>query len=134
MRKKIFLFLFVLMFLCVNVYAHSGGTDGAGGHYNHSTGEYHYHHGYPEHQHPNGVCPYENDSIQEKIENGVPLTQDEYRAYKGLPPLEDEVEEDETDTTPAYKVILAIFIVFWWIVIPIGEWIFKKIKRKNTRG
>lgn len=37
---------------------HSGGTDGNGGHYDHSTGEYHYHHGYPAHQHPNGECPY----------------------------------------------------------------------------
>ena len=38
--------------------AHPGRTDGQGGHTNKSTGEYHYHHGYPEHQHPNGVCPY----------------------------------------------------------------------------
>lgn len=42
-------------------YAHSGGTDADGGHYNHSTGEYHYHHGYPAHQHTNGVCPYDFD-------------------------------------------------------------------------
>jgi hypothetical protein len=42
---------------------HSGGTDGAGGHYDHSTGEYHYHHGYPAHQHPNGECPY---AVQEE--------------------------------------------------------------------
>ena len=32
-------------------YAHSGGTDSNGGHYNRSTGEYHYHHGYSAHQH-----------------------------------------------------------------------------------
>lgn len=38
---------------------HSGGTDGDGGHYNHSTGEYHYHHGYSAHQHYNGKCPYD---------------------------------------------------------------------------
>ena len=42
-------------------YAHPGRTDSNGGHYNRSTGEYHYHHGYPEHQHPNGVCPYDFD-------------------------------------------------------------------------
>ena len=40
------------------VSAHSGKTDSNGGHLNHSTGEYHYHHGYPEHQHTNGECPY----------------------------------------------------------------------------
>lgn len=40
-------------------YLHSGGTDSQGGHYDHSTGEYHYHHGKPAHDHINGVCPYE---------------------------------------------------------------------------
>lgn len=44
--------------LAVISFAHPGGTDGSGGHYNHDTGEYHYHHGYPEHQHEDGVCPY----------------------------------------------------------------------------
>lgn len=42
--------------------AHSGGTDSKGGHINHSTGEYHYHHGQPAHQHPNGKCPYDTSS------------------------------------------------------------------------
>lgn len=41
--------------------AHPGDTDSNGGHYNRSTGEYHYHHGYPEHQHTNGICPYDYD-------------------------------------------------------------------------
>lgn len=41
--------------------AHSGRTDSNGGHYDRSTGEYHYHHGYPPHQHPGGVCEYEYD-------------------------------------------------------------------------
>lgn len=43
--------------------AHSGNTDAQGGHYNHSTNEYHYHHGYPAHQHKNGRCPYETRII-----------------------------------------------------------------------
>lgn len=43
------------------VFAHPGRTDGKGGHTDRSTGEYHYHHGYPEHQHTNGVCPYDFD-------------------------------------------------------------------------
>lgn len=54
---------FTTIFLCVALFsiptsAHSGGTDSNGGHYNHSTGEYHYHHGYSAHQHIDGVCPY----------------------------------------------------------------------------
>lgn len=48
---------------CLMVDAHSGRTDAQGGHYDRSTGEYHYHHGYPAHQHPNGVCPYEGNII-----------------------------------------------------------------------
>lgn len=47
--------------LCTVVCAHSGGTDSQGGHYNRSTGQYHYHHGYPAHQHTGGVCPYNFD-------------------------------------------------------------------------
>ncbi len=54
-------------FLAVPASAHAGKTDGNGGHYDHSTGTYHYHHGYPAHQHfdidGDGVvdCPYDFD-------------------------------------------------------------------------
>ena len=48
--------------------SHSGRTDGNGGHYDRSTGEYHYHHGYPAHQHTDGTCPYDyNDNIDSDI-------------------------------------------------------------------
>ena len=57
MKRAAALVLCVL--LCtVSVYAHPGGLDGNGGHYDRSTGEYHYHHGYPAHQHVDGQCPY----------------------------------------------------------------------------
>lgn len=51
----------LLLFCCTAAYAHPGATDANGGHYDHSTGEYHYHHGYPAHQHPDGRCPYNYD-------------------------------------------------------------------------
>lgn len=41
--------------------AHPGQTDADGGHWDNDTGEYHYHHGYPAHQHTNGICPYDYD-------------------------------------------------------------------------
>ena len=50
----------LILCLCVPASAHSGKTDAAGGHYDSSTGEYHYHHGYPAHSHDNG-CPYGYD-------------------------------------------------------------------------
>lgn len=56
--KRLVLVLCVLMMAASSALAHSGGTDSSGGHWNHKTGEYHYHHGYGAHQHPNGVCPY----------------------------------------------------------------------------
>lgn len=56
--KRLILWLFLLMIPVVS-YAHGGGTDANGGHYDKSTGQYHYHHGYSAHQHPNGVCPYD---------------------------------------------------------------------------
>ena len=70
MRKMIFFLAVCVLIIsdCIfPVYAHPGGTDSRGGHYNHSTGEYHYHHGYPEHDHydMNGDgsvdCPYDFD-------------------------------------------------------------------------
>lgn len=47
--------------------AHTGRTDSNGGHYDRSTGEYHYHHGYPAHDHYDMDgdeivdCPYDFD-------------------------------------------------------------------------
>jgi cobalamin biosynthesis Mg chelatase CobN len=64
MRNRIVFIVSLLvaaLLLAVTAWAHSGRTDSRGGHTNHSTGEYHYHHGYSAHQHPNGVCPYDSD-------------------------------------------------------------------------
>ena len=61
---KLLLVLALCLCLSVVVSAHPGGTDSNGGHTDHETGEYHYHHGYPAHQHRDmdgdGVldCPY----------------------------------------------------------------------------
>ena len=55
--------VWLLIIFSAIAFAHPGNTDGKGGHYNRSTGEYHYHHGYSEHQHPNGECPYSTKSV-----------------------------------------------------------------------
>lgn len=70
MRKAMRYSISVLVFICLVLSisfvssAHSGRTDSAGGHYDRSTGEYHYHHGYSAHQHPNGVCPYAKNTTK----------------------------------------------------------------------
>lgn len=59
------LLLLSVPMLAPYVYAHPGSTDSSGGHYDRSTGEYHYHHGYPAHSHRDtdgdGLrdCPYD---------------------------------------------------------------------------
>lgn len=56
----------LLLLYVVPVLAHSGRTDSDGGHTDSSTGEYHWHHGYPAHQHydvdGDGLleCPYDS--------------------------------------------------------------------------
>ena len=59
--KKLLLCAVCLLFGVVVTFAHPGSTDSNGGHYDRSTGEYHYHHGYPAHQHTGGICPYDYD-------------------------------------------------------------------------
>lgn len=59
--RKFFVSILIITILFstpVLVCAHPGGTDSNGGHYDRSTGEYHYHHGYSAHQHEDGYCPY----------------------------------------------------------------------------
>lgn len=72
MKKRIVFVLLVLLIVSaiIPAFAHSGRTDGAGGHTDHSTGEYHYHHGYPAHQHPNGECPYDFDDKTDHSSSG----------------------------------------------------------------
>lgn len=86
--KNIILIIFIMIILLVPVsaFAHSGRTDSNGGHWDHSTGEYHYHHGYPAHQHPNGECPYafSNDA---KLSDGAKTQDDietEIRRYQQM--------------------------------------------------
>lgn len=54
MKKQIILVAFpvlLILTLVLCVSAHSGRTDGRGGHIDNGTGEYHYHHGYSAHNH-----------------------------------------------------------------------------------
>lgn len=65
----------LISLLVVTVFAHPGRTDGKGGHTDHSTGEYHYHHGYSAHDHydmdGDGVvdCPYDFDDKTDHSSN-----------------------------------------------------------------
>ena len=66
-RKTLCAAVLSVLFMAISftAWGHPGRTDSSGGHYDRSTGEYHYHHGYPAHQHPGGVCPYDFDDKTE---------------------------------------------------------------------
>lgn len=49
--KKYIAALFLILTIAIPVSAHSGRTDENGGHTDHSTGDYHWHHGEEAHQH-----------------------------------------------------------------------------------
>lgn len=67
-KLKLMVAMLLVVLLCalsITISAHSGRTDGNGGHYDRSSGEYHYHHGRSAHDHydinGDGIidCPYE---------------------------------------------------------------------------
>ncbi len=102
--------LLALCMIPVSVLASPGGTDANGGHYEHSTGLYHYHHGYPAHQHENGICPYTNKKWELKIPERPPTliewekqkhSSDDVAAIDNETPDNDDWKKTETSAEPA---------------------------------
>lgn len=101
----------LLALVCLSVvFAHPGKTDADGGHYNRSTGEYHYHHGYPEHQHPNGECPYDFDD-QTGINSGSSST----GSRSNLPPVRRSYSSEKSANTSSESDVMATLVS---IVVP----------------
>lgn len=61
MKRRVLVVFSIIVLIPSICIAHSGRTDSNGGHWDYSTGGYHYHHGYSAHKHINGLCPYETD-------------------------------------------------------------------------
>ncbi|MBQ3202759.1 MAG: YHYH domain-containing protein [Clostridia bacterium] len=120
MKKHLVLILalLTLLWVCaIVVSAHPGGTDENGGHYDYSTGEYHYHHGYSAHDHIDGECVFE-DSDSSNTSSRT------------------KSKKDNKDSTPIWAYILigsllALFIVPG-AVTGIREGI-REIKKKPNR-
>lgn len=77
-------FAIVLAFVfLIPLSAHRGMTDENGGHWDNSTGEYHYHcGGHPAHDHYKGICPYDGlpenkPSYNDEYGNGTSITRKE---------------------------------------------------------
>jgi hypothetical protein len=79
--------VFALLFIfALPAAASPGGTDGNGGHIDAATGEYHFHHGFPAHEHINGVCP-----LDPNFTSNVITGQVEEKQYTGSEDRDDIV-------------------------------------------
>ena len=95
--------LCLLSLLITTAFAHPGGTDSRGGHTNHSTGEYHYHHGYSAHDHTDmdgdGTldCPYEfKDNTSNNSVEDIDLSLiEDFEDIKFEPGMKETVEETQ---------------------------------------
>ena len=115
--------------LLITASAHPGGTNDDGGHWDYEAGEYHFHHGYPAHDHydsnGDGIvdCPYDFDD-QTGINSGSPSSGGTYtRNYASNdynPPETITVYKDrevikEVPVTPTWiKWALGVSVV--WIL------------------
>lgn len=111
MKKIVLLFVLFISIISIS-FAHSGRTDSSGGHYNRSTGEYHYHHGYSAHQHQNGICPYESDNseVADTTEGLLKVNDDDSQYINGLNEkisnLENQIYAKETTIGELNKKII----------------------------
>lgn len=135
----------IAIVLCLNVavvaFAHPGRTDSSGGHYNRSTGEYHYHHGYSAHQHTDtnsdGIleCPY---LIDGKIVSNSGIKSGKIEVSNGETDSKDqEAKSSKKSSKDWWKnagvlIICAIFFGFGFIVDGI-KYVIDKIKQRRNR-
>lgn len=126
-------------FFILNSNAHSGRTDSNGGHTNHATGEYHYHHGMPAHNHydidGDGRidCPYtfDYDSMSEAESNDskweFEFSIHEYSNDFSMPtfsrpeytpmPEYNKTKDEESNVSPAYLTLSFMGIVVLIMII-----------------
>ena len=107
--KKYIAALIILLMLPVTVFAHSGNTDSNGGHKDGS--DYHYHHGYPAHDHydmdGNGTvdCPYDFDD-----RTGWNSGSNTDKNKSTSTTSSEKKTSQEKKTKPVWPIILQVFI------------------------
>lgn len=97
--KKLFIpiICFVLIFnFTITTFAHGGNTDSNGGHNDNINGGYHYHHGHPAHDHPNGKCPYKTNTI-----------------------VNSTVSHNKTDITNSITMIIFVSVIAIFLILAI---------------
>lgn len=139
-------FLAVLTVLPLPAMAHPGKTDGSGGHTDRSTGEYHYHHGYGEHDHydmnGDGIvdCPYNFDD-QTNHNSGSsgnstypqPSTQSTVpKIVIATAPAEEIETEEEVKTVPIW-VYWVFGIMLITIIVMVKAYFSLDSEKKQNR-
>ena len=107
--------------------AHSGKTDASGGHTNHSTGEYHYHHGYSAHSHYDmdgdgrKDCPYDFDNRTNHISSKN--SRNTTSQHKIISPTQETVNETK-DEVAEHKIDFSLVLHIIFAVVLFGLYIF----------
>lgn len=123
--KKIILVYIVLINVFTLSLAHSGRTDSNGGHWDHSTGEYHYHNG------GSIQLKYEEDSKEtkayEKVEQTEKTTQltDYSKTMEIIDEKDNEIERLKDDKK-------MLHFVYWFVIICMGIAIWN-LSRENKK-
>lgn len=135
MKKIIVLITILFILIPTVVNSHSGRTDSNGGHYDRSTGEYHYHNG--------GSISYSSEASGEDYNFKILLLETEVNILEceiagknnqiniltsKLANKKEEVEELENDLSNA--IIISCFIVI--AVVLTGYYIGKRVEREDT--
>jgi hypothetical protein len=111
---------FVLFFGLI--FAHSGGTDSEGGHLNHTTGDYHFHHGFPPHSHEGG-CPYSYEATNDF----------DLHASKKNVDSKENLYYELLGQTRYYVWITLIIILSFLLAVSWGEYLKKEKTQKYFR-
>lgn len=126
MKKFFYCLVLLLFFISVpSAASHPGRTDSSGGHYDKSTGEYHYHHGYEAHQHydmdGDGIpdCPYdyEDRTNHNSISSGNSSVYSSITSETKPPEYFTIVKEK---VLPVYKIPIWVYISFGIVFIVFG--------------
>lgn len=123
MKKLLSVLLCLILLLALPAAAHPGRTDSNGGHTDHSTGEYHYHHGKPAHQHIDGQCPYDfdetpyyNKSSSSSSSSSVPKSETK-TYYASAIKAQREAAEKEARQNNDKKALKIVFVVIYFLIV-----------------
>ena len=114
----------LLISLIIPVFAHPGSLDANGGHYDRSTGEYHYHHGYSAHQHTNGECPYDfKDNVDDDYSPNKNSSSSSSSSYTTIEPTTREsIKKNSTTKNNSFwynlKYINFDALIFLAVLMP----------------